>query len=300
MALGVVALAGFLAVETGWAGFGWAQLKATVYPADTGLLGWVPESTGGVVIVDPHQLDVKALGAPGSPAREAIDRTRADVKEATGIDIAFDVDKLLLSPSLAVAHGRFDQKKLTERLTEHRYALAERKGEVYLVRAGEDAIGVVGGSVLLYGDEPAIKAAIDAHEAGTTLEKSDPTKERLSQVGWNHPLLVTVRITDEQPSLRAILTGATGPRAVTVGVSTARPGGGLDGTPSSRRLSGAPQPGWPGCSRRSARRRGRWRRSRRRDPPTPRRSRRARAAGWPSWPTWRGRRRSRPTRRRAR
>ncbi len=50
------------------------------------------------------------------------------MKGATGIDLAFDVDKLLLSPSLAVAHGRFDQKKLAERLTEHRYVLAEHKG----------------------------------------------------------------------------------------------------------------------------------------------------------------------------
>jgi hypothetical protein len=225
MVLGVLGLAGFIAVETGWAGFGFAQLRSAVYPTDTGLLGWVPGDTGAVVIVDPHQLHLDALGAEGTVVRAAVERTRDDVKEATGVDLAFDVDKLLLSPSLAVAHGRFNQKKLTERLTEHRYALAEHKGETYLARAGEDAIAVVDGSVLLYGDEASIKAAIDAHQGDTSLEKSAEVKARLAQVGWNHPLLVTVRITDDKPSLRAILTGGTGPRAVTVGVATL---GGLD------------------------------------------------------------------------
>jgi hypothetical protein len=220
LALGVTAFAAFLAVETGWAGYGFAHLKAAVYPSDTGLLGWIPATTETVVIVDPHQVDLKALGAEGDTARTAISRIRDDVKRASGVDLAFDVDKLVITPSLVAARGRFDAKKLTELLTSRSYALAERKGEVYLVRAGEDAIGVVGGSVLLYGDEASLTAAIDAHDAGTSLEKSDPTKARLAQVGWNHPLLATHRITDEQPSLRAILSGATGPRAVTVGVST--------------------------------------------------------------------------------
>jgi hypothetical protein len=226
LALGVTAFAAFLAVETGWAGFGWAHLKAAVYPNDTGLLGWVPAATGAVVIVDPHQIHLETLGAEGDTARTALDRTRDDVRRATGVDLAFDVDKLVITPSLVVARGRFDPQKLTERLTSHSYALAEHKGSVYLVRAGEDAIGVVAGSVLLYGDEASLTAAIDAHEAGTTLEKSEATTARLAQVGWNHPILTTVRITDEQPSLRAILSGATGPRAVTVGLTT--PQGGLD------------------------------------------------------------------------
>lgn len=224
--LGATALAAFLAVETGWAGFGWAHLKAAVYPNDTALLGWVPGDTGAVVIVDPHQLELKALGAEGSTARTAVERTRDDVKRATGIDLAFDVDKLVLTGSLVVCRGRFDPKKLAEKLSAHRYALAEHKGETLLVRAGEDAIAVVDGSVLLYGDEAGIRAAIDAHRAGTTLEKSDQVKARLSQAGWNHPVLATVRITDDLPSVRAILTGSTGPRAVSVGIST--PQGGLD------------------------------------------------------------------------
>ncbi len=88
------------------------------------------------------------------------------------------------------------------------------------MRPGEDAIAVIDGSVLLYGDEASIKAAIDAHQGDTSLEKSAEVKARLSQVGWNHPVLATVRMTDDKPSLRAILSGATGPRAVTVGVST--------------------------------------------------------------------------------
>jgi hypothetical protein len=220
MVLGVMALVAFLAVETGWAGFGWAALRSAVYPTDTALLGWVPGDTAGVAIVDPHQLKLEALGAEGNTSRAALERTRNDVKQATGIDLAFDVDKLILSPSLVVARGRFDRKKLADRLAEHRYVVAEHRGDTYLVRAGEDAIAVLDGSVLLYGDEAGIKAAIDAHEDGTALGKNDQVMTRLGQVGWNHPLLVTVRLADDKPSLHAILTGSTGPRAVTVGVTT--------------------------------------------------------------------------------
>jgi hypothetical protein len=226
MALGVVALTAFLAVETGWAGFGLAHLRAAVYPNDTGLLAWVPGDVGTVVIVDPHQLKLEALGGEGGVARTALTRTRDDVKKATGIDLAFDVDKIVLTPALVVARGRFDGAKLAEKLSAHHYAMAEYKGEVYLVRTGEDAIGAIDGSVLLYGDEAGIKAAIDAHKDGTSLEKNDDVTGRLGRVGWKHPLLATVRITDDKPSVRAILSGATGPRAVTVGVST--PLGGLD------------------------------------------------------------------------
>ncbi len=225
-ALGVFAVAAFLGVETGWAGFGWAKLRSAVYPNDTALLGWVPGDTGAIAVIDPHQLNRDALGGEGSTTRTALERTRDDVKKVTGIDLAFDVDKLVLTPSLVVARGRFDAKKLADKLGESHYVLAEHKGETYLVRAGEDALCATDGSVLLYGDEAGVKAAIDAQKDETSLEKNEPVKARLAQIGWNHPVLVTVRITDEKPSVRALLTGATGPRAVTVGVST--PLGGLD------------------------------------------------------------------------
>jgi hypothetical protein len=220
MAVGVLGLAGFLAVETGWAGFGLAHLKSMIYPTDAGLLEWVPGDTGSVVVFDPHQLVQESLGKEGGAVRSALQRTRDDVKRATGIDLAFDVDKVVFTPALVVARGRFDPKKLAEKLAEHHYAMAEHKGEVYLVRAGEDAIGVSDGSVLLYGDEAALKAAIDAHQAGTSLEKNDDLTSRLSRVGYKHAVLASIRLTDDKPSVRAMLSGATGPRAVTIGVTT--------------------------------------------------------------------------------
>jgi hypothetical protein len=219
-ALGTIAVAGFLAVETGWAGFGWAHLKSAVFPRDESLLAWVPARTDAVVIVDPHLLDAKALGGEGTTARAALERTRDDVKKATGIDLALDVDKLVLTSSLVVARGRFDRKKLTERLSEHRYTIAEHHGEPYLVRAGEDAIGVYDDSLLLYGDEASLKDAIDAHREGKSVANDEQVTKRLSQARWSHPVLGTYRITDDKPSVRAILTGSTGPRAVTVGVGT--------------------------------------------------------------------------------
>ena len=218
--LGALALGGFVAVEAGWAGFGWAQLRSAVFPRDEALLGWVPGDTGSLLIVDPHLLDQKALGAEGSAARTTLETTRDDVKRATGIDLAFDVDKLVLSPALAVARGRFDAKKLADRLAEHRYTAAEHRGVAYLVRAGEDAIAVIDGSILLYGDAPGIEAAIDAHEGSTSLEKNDPLTERLRRIGWDHPVVATLRITDDRPSLRQILAGGSGPRAVSVALTT--------------------------------------------------------------------------------
>jgi hypothetical protein len=37
LVLGGLGLAAFLAIETGWAGFGWAELRAAVYPCPRGV-----------------------------------------------------------------------------------------------------------------------------------------------------------------------------------------------------------------------------------------------------------------------
>jgi hypothetical protein len=218
--LGALVLATVVAAQAGFVGYGWAQIKASVVPRDEALLGYIPGDAAGVVVVDPHQIDPKSLGGEGSAARAWLTRTRTEIQGATGIDLFFDVDKLALSPAILVLRGRFDERKLRERLTAARYAEASHKGQSYLVRAGEDAVAVIDGDVLLYGDEAGIKAAIDAQRDGTSLEKNEPVLERLKSVGWGHAVLLTVRITDEKPSIRSILTGSTGPRAVTVGVTT--------------------------------------------------------------------------------
>jgi hypothetical protein len=218
--LGALTLAVIIAAQTGFAGYAWARLRASTFPRDEAILGYVPGDAAGVLVVDPHQIDPKSLGGEASGARQWLGRTRADIQKATGIDLFFDVDKLALTPALVVLRGRFDAHQLQERLAEARYAAADYKGQSYLVRAGEDAVAIVDGGVLLYGDEAAIKASIDARRGDTSLEKSEPTLERLRSVGWNHPILLTVRITDEKPSIRAILAGSTGPRAFTVGITT--------------------------------------------------------------------------------
>ncbi|WP_437594032.1 hypothetical protein [Sorangium sp. So ce1000] len=223
----VLVLVLVLAQQTGLLGFGVAHLRAATFPRDESLLEYVHGNVPGVVIVDPHQIDLKALGPDGSSVRQHIERTRDDIKEATGIDLGFDVDKLIVAPSLVVARGRFNEQKLAERLAKHSYVQAEYKGVKYLLRAGEDAIAVRDGSILLYGAEPEIRASIDAEEAGTSLASRDEATSRLSRIGWDRPLLGVVLLADSKPSLRAILTGSTGPRAVTAGVSTK---GGLSAT----------------------------------------------------------------------
>ncbi|WP_437786243.1 hypothetical protein [Sorangium sp. So ce1097] len=232
--LGLV-LAVVLAQQTGLLGFGLAHLRAATFPKDESLLEYVHGSAPGVVIVDPHQLDLKALGAEGGTVRQHIERTRDDIKKATGIDLGFDVDKLILSPSLVIARGRFDEQRLAQRLAEHSYVQAEYKGVKYLVRAGEDAIAVRDGSILLYGAEPELRASIEAEEAGTSLASREEATSRLAYIGWDRPVLGVALLSEGKPSLRAILTGSTGPRAVTFGVATK---GGLSATVAIDAASG--------------------------------------------------------------
>lgn len=228
MALAAVALVVFVAAQAGYLGFGCAHVRAAVFPRDEALLEYVPGDAGGALILDPHQLDPKALGSETSASRQWLTRTRTELKKATDIDVLFDVDKLVLSPTLAVARGRFDAKKLADKLGEARYKPAEHKGQGYLV-SKDDAIAVVDDSILLYGDEAGVRAGIEAKQGKSSLGNNEQAMARLKSVGWDHPLLFTVQITDERPSIRAILAGSTGPRAVTVGVTT-RAGLDLDAT----------------------------------------------------------------------
>lgn len=216
--LGLI-LAVAVSVQTGLFGFGLAHLRAATFPQDESLLEYVPATTAGVLIIDPHQVDLAALGAEGGAARAYLTRTREEIKKAAGIDLAFDVDKLVIAPGLVVARGRFSHRRLADQLREHGYAEAEHKGAKLLVRPREDALAVIGGDILLYGDEAALRAAIDTEEAGTSLAEQDPVTDRLDAVGWAHPVLATVQISDQKPSIKEILAGSTGPRAVTLGLS---------------------------------------------------------------------------------
>jgi hypothetical protein len=214
--LAALGLAGFAAVKTGWFGFGWAQLKSMYWPRDEAILEWLPSGTAAVAIVDPHQIRLKDLAADPSSLGPTIVRIRGDVLKVTGVDLAFDVDKLAVAPNLAVLRGRFDGAALATKLAEYRYVKADYSGRSYLVRAGEDAVLVVD-DFLVYGDENSLKAAIDAKD-GASLAKDESFTSRLSRMGWNYPLLATISLADDRPSLRTLIAGATGPRAVTVGV----------------------------------------------------------------------------------
>ena len=236
--LGVVFLATVIAVQAGWAGFGWAQLKSALFPGEEGLLAYVPEDSGGVLLLDPHQVEPSALGSEKGAAREWLTRTRDDLKKATGVDLFFDVDKLAIAPAVAVVRGRFDRGDLEKRLGEMGYKPAEHKGQALLVRAGEDAVCIVDGSLLLYGSAESIGAALDAKASGKSLEKKEGVVERLKAIGFDHPVLFTMSLTDARPSVRDILTGSTGPRAITVGLRTVN-GLDVDGAVESMSASSA-------------------------------------------------------------
>jgi len=219
--LGGLVLAVLVAVEAGWAGFGWAQLRSAIFPRDESLLAWVPGDTAAVVIVDPHQIKLEALGAENGTVRATLQRARGELRKVTGVDLGFDVDKLVLTSSLAVLRGRFDPKKVAERLMAHHYVAREHEGKTYLARAGEDAIAVIDGSILLYGDEPGLLAGITAHAKGTSLEKDELATARLRRIGWNHAMAAVGHFHRDQPSVREILKGGpTGPRALAVSLTT--------------------------------------------------------------------------------
>jgi hypothetical protein len=210
----------FAGVKSGWVGFGWAQLRSSLFPRDEALLEWVPADAMAVAIFDPHQMPLKSL-PPSSVLRVAFDHTRNDVKKLVGIDLAFDVDKVAVTPNLVVMRGRFDGEAIAEKLAEYRYTKADYAGRSYVVHAGEDAVMVVGDDLLFYGDESAIKGAIDA-KSGVAVAKNDRVVARLLRMGWDEPLVGTVQLSDDRPSVRAVLTGTTGPRAVTFGLKPAK------------------------------------------------------------------------------
>lgn len=218
--LGGLFLVVVIAVQGGWAGLGWAMIKSSVLPGDEGLLAYVPEDAGGVLLVDPHQIEPKALGSDTGAVRQWLVRTREDMKKATGVDLFYDVDKMAVAPSIAVIRGRFDKGGLEKRLAEMSYKPAEHDGQKYLSRTGEDAVCVVDGSLVLYGDASSIEASLDAKKSGKSMEKKEGVVDRLKAVGFNHPVLLTIALGEARPSVRDILTGSGGPKAVTIGLTT--------------------------------------------------------------------------------
>jgi hypothetical protein len=106
----------------------------------------------------------------------------------------------------------------------------DRGGFTYFAKRGEDAFAVLGDSVLLYGTEEGVALALDAHGSGANLGRDDATLARLKEAGWGHPLLVSMRVTDDTPSVRAIVSGTGGPRSVTIAATTTPQGLDLYGT----------------------------------------------------------------------
>ncbi|EYF03188.1 hypothetical protein [Chondromyces apiculatus] len=218
--LAVIALTVVIVVQTGLAGYGFAHLRAATFPGDAGLLEHIPATSSGVLLVDTHRLDPALLGPEGGTVRTYLTRTRDDIKKATGIDLWFDVDKIAFAPPLTVARGRFDGASLAERLKESSYNDAEYRGVKYLIRGGQDALAVLDGTFLLYGDETAIRASIDAGASNATLDDQEAFNDRLDAVGWEYPVLGTLQINADKPSVKEILSGSTGPRAFSFGLDT--------------------------------------------------------------------------------
>lgn len=216
---GAMGLGLLVSYFTGHLGFAIGEVRAQVFPRDTALLEYVPDEARAVLIVDPHRLDLMALGGPRTQAAQQLSRAREDVKKLTGIDLFFDVDKLALSTSGVVARGRFDRAKISAKLQEARYKVAEYKGHPYLIRAEQDALCVLD-DVFIYGDLASITQSIDARETKRSFASNEAALSRLEGVGWAHAVIGTVQFAEAEPSIRQALVGASGPRAYTVAVTT--------------------------------------------------------------------------------
>jgi hypothetical protein len=217
---GAATVAAIIAGQLGWLGWGLGHVRAQVYPTDVALLGYLPETTSAVAILNPHLTDKKSLGGEKGALFSQVERIRKDLLQVTGVDLVIDVDKLVISPGLIVARGRFNAAKIAQKLAEAHYSSLEYKGAKILIKPNEDALSVLDDGVLAYGTEAAIREALDAHEAGKTLGKREAFVGRLDRLGWSHPLVATVQLTDEKPSIKAAVAGSTGPRAYSLVADT--------------------------------------------------------------------------------
>jgi hypothetical protein len=223
--VGALGLAGLVAYETGWLGWAWADALSHSLPKDEAILGYLPADTTAVAVIDLHLFKLASIGPAGGQLPAAIQRVREEVKKTIDLDLVTDIDKLAVTPGLVVARGRFSFKKLGDKLVELHYAPADHRGVYYFAKHNQDALAVVKDEILLWGDESALKAALDARDGGMTLDKDEAVTERLKKAGWKHALIASIRVDDDKPSLKSIVTGAKGTRAVTLAAAT---GAGLD------------------------------------------------------------------------
>ena len=206
-----------------WAGYAWAHVKAQAFPRDVALLAYFPDSAPFVAVVDPHLTDKASVGAE---ARARLERMRADVLEASGIDLVRDVDKIVVGQDLVVVRARYDAKELGDVLTARKYTLGEHAGLAYFVRPGDDALALAGDGLLVYGSEGAIKKAADANASGKTLLADASFVAALDEAGWRHALLARAVVDDRPVSLREAILSSGSLKALTFSVDTR--GGVLD------------------------------------------------------------------------
>jgi hypothetical protein len=217
-----VAVAAYASRLPGNFGFGVAHVWAQITSRDEGILSYLPSKQSAFLLVSPHHLEPKAFDAEGRPPAP-LARLRADVQHVAGIDLALDVDRLALCPSLAVARGRFDRSDLAERLVRAGYRADEYNGVPAWVKAGEDALAL-DGSTLLYGDESSVHAAIDAHrDESRSLAARPDLITRLDRAGWSHALVAYLD-GSQTTSLRSALLGSTGPRGTVAAFDTTKSG----------------------------------------------------------------------------
>ncbi len=203
-------------------GFGVAHLWAQVAPRDEALLSYLPADERAFLLVSPHHLEPRAFDPEGRPPAP-FERLRADVRRVAGVDLALDIDRLALSPGLAVARGRFDRSELDERLTRAGYRAAEHRGVPRWLKDGEDAVAL-DGTALLYGDEGSVRAAIDARlEPARSLASRPDVVARLDRAGWSHALVGHFDGA-QTLSLRSALLGSTGPRGLVASLDTTKAG----------------------------------------------------------------------------
>jgi hypothetical protein len=225
----VLILVGSAAYQTGYLGLGTAKLRSMVFPRDEALLDYVPSSTRTMVIVDIRALDTNLFQSKRNTLKSKLDIRRKAIKETTDIDMFFDVDKVVWADSVVVARGRFHPSKIVAAMKEHSYESHEIAGVTVMEQWEQDSLAIVDSSTILYGSHQSVERALLAHKEHHTMQKSEKNTQRLRDVGWSYPILVTYG-NNRAPSIGNILQGQTSSMAVTFGIkSDAKKGLNIDG-----------------------------------------------------------------------
>ncbi|MBI4820475.1 MAG: hypothetical protein HY791_29680 [Deltaproteobacteria bacterium] len=204
---------GFAAHHLGYLGRWIGQARVEVTPKDSQILGYFPADARGLV-----GIQVPLARVPGKAGERLRDLAR-DLEDVSGVRVGFDVDTLVGDADIQVARGRFDWKKMSERLEANGYQITNESYRPLAVRKDGDALAI-DDDYLIHGQFEPVKAALDRKSSKTGATAKSRIATDLDAIGWNHAAFGVVRLADEGTSIAQVLKGQEPLRAVGASIDT--------------------------------------------------------------------------------